>query len=437
MNHKSGECDSGRYENTLAFAQKMDVNDDLKAFRNEFHIPKTKGGEDVIYLCGNSLGLQPKSVRQHIEIELKDWETLGVEGHFEGKNAWYYYHHFLSDASARLVGALPDEVVVMNALTVNLHLLMASFYRPNAQRFKILIENPAFVSDRYAVYSQAEHHGFSGKDAVIELAPRAGEHCLRTEDVVSAINQHADELALVMIGGVNFYTGQYFDLQSITRAAHAIGAIAGFDLAHAVGNVPMQLHDWEVDFAVWCSYKYLNSGPGGASGVFVHQKHGNNPQLPRFAGWWGMDEKTRFDMPDLFVPQAGAAGWQLSNAQILPMAAHKAALEIFDRAGMDVLCHKSRLLTGYLEFLLQSINEKIGGTPFYIITPSDAMQRGCQLSILTKSENGRRIFKHLTQNGIIADWRKPNVIRVAPVPLYNTFEDVYRFAALMEEGVEL
>lgn len=421
------------FQNTLLFARQMDEKDPLKSYRELFYIPKI-AGKETIYFCGNSLGLQPKSVRKYVEQELKDWETLGVEGHFHGKNAWYYYHNFLTKASANVVGAKPKEVVVMNALTVNLHLMLLSFYRPTPQRYKIIIEHPAFPSDQYAVASQAQLHGFDPEKAIIEVKARPDEHTLRTEDILATIAEHGDELATVMLGGVNYYTGQFFDLQAITKAAHEVGATAGFDLAHAAGNMPMQLHDWNVDFAVWCSYKYLNSGPGGTSGVYVHERHGNNPNQFRLAGWWGNNEETRFEMPDKFVPQAGAAGWQLSNAQVLPMAVHLASLEIFEQAGMAALRQKSELLTAYLEFLLNELNQQAGKSLFNIITPSDPQWRGCQVSILT-DEKGKMVFDRLTEAGVIADWRKPNVIRVAPVPLYNTFEEVYRFVTIIREAL--
>ena len=429
-----------KFERSLSFARSMDAKDGLKDYRHLFHIPKHSiEGEteekDCIYLCGNSLGLQPRSTAEHIKEELDAWAKWGVEGHFEGKFPWYYYHHFLTEASARLVGAKKEEVVVMNALTVNLHLLLTSFYRPSKNRYKILIESPAFPSDIYAVQSQTELHGFDSRDAVVEMMPRKGEHTLRTEDIIAKIEELGSELALVMFGAVNYYTGQYFELEEITRAAHKIGANCGFDCAHAAGNVLMDLHDWEVDFAVWCSYKYLNSGPGGTSGVFVHEKHGNNLQLKRMAGWWGNDEKTRFEMPKQFIPQKGAAGWQLSNAQILSMAAHKASLEIFDEAGIQNLRKKGDFLTGFMDFLLEQINEEAGEQMFNIITPKDISQRGSQLSILTKEENGKAIFEYIQQKGVIADWRKPNVIRVSPVPLYNTFEDVWNFVQYMKEGI--
>lgn len=416
--------------------QTLDAADELKAFRSLFYIPTDAKGKEVIYLCGNSLGLQPKTAAQYVQQELDDWKTLGVEGHFHARHAWYGYHHFLTDAMARLVGALPHEVVAMNTLTVNLHLLMATFYRPTPQRYKILIEAPAFPSDRYAVASQAAWHGFNPQEAVVEIAPKPGQHHLHTEDILQTIEQLGNSLALVLFGGVNYYSGQCFNMEAITQTAHNVGAIAGFDLAHAAGNIPMQLHNWNVDFAAWCSYKYLNSGPGGVSGVFVHEKHGNNLSLPRLAGWWGNNENTRFEMLPDFMPQPGAAGWQLSNAQILPMAAHRASLEIFDSAGINRLRRKSLQLTGYLEQLLLQVNTNAGGNAFTIITPQNPHERGCQLSLLIAGSNGRAVFDHLTQNSVVADWRKPNVIRVAPVPLYNTFEDVYRFACLLQEALQ-
>lgn len=417
---------STTYQATAAFAANLDATDELKDYRNRFHIPSANG-KSLIYFCGNSLGLQPKSTRAYLEQELTDWQNLGVEGHLHAKNPWLYYHHFLTDATARLVGAKPIEVVVMNSLTVNLNLLMISFYRPTAKRNKIMMEYMAFPSDQYAVENQVKFHGYNPNDAIIELMPREGENSIRTTDILAKIDEHKDELALIMIGGVNYYTGQLFDMATITSHAKNCSSdiVVGYDLAHATGNVKMELHDWNVDFATWCSYKYLNSGPGGTSGVFVHEKHAENNLLPRLSGWWGNDESTRFKMQKGFIPQQGAAGWQMSNAQVLSMAAHRASLAIFDEVGMDKLIAKSKLLTGYLEFLLLNGKRK----DFKIITPEDAAQRGCQLSIVM-NENGKKTFDALTQNGVIADWREPDVIRVAPVPLYNTFEDVYRFAEI-------
>ncbi|MBK9505092.1 MAG: kynureninase [Chitinophagales bacterium] len=417
---------STTYQATAAFAANLDATDELKDYRNRFHIPSANG-KSLIYFCGNSLGLQPKSTRAYLEQELTDWQNLGVEGHLHAKNPWLYYHHFLTDATARLVGAKPIEVVVMNSLTVNLNLLMISFYRPTAKRNKIMMEYMAFPSDQYAVENQVKFHGYNPNEAIIELMPREGENCIRTADILAKIDEHKDELALIMIGGVNYYTGQLFDMATITSHAKNCSSdiVVGYDLAHATGNVKMDLHDWNVDFATWCSYKYLNSGPGGTSGVFVHEKHAENNLLPRLSGWWGNDESTRFKMQKGFIPQQGAAGWQMSNAQVLSMAAHRASLAIFDEVGMDKLIAKSKLLTGYLEFLLLNGKRK----DFKIITPEDVAQRGCQLSIVM-NENGKKTFDALTQNGVIADWREPDVIRVAPVPLYNTFEDVYRFAEI-------
>ena len=408
------------FKNTLSFAQQLDHDDSLASFRNQFYIPQ-KEGKSLIYLCGNSLGLQPKTVKAAIEQELNDWAELGVDGHFDGKNPWMYYHHFLNEKAAHVVGALPSEVVIMNNLTANLHLMMVSFYRPTSTRYKILMEASAFPSDQYAMETQVRFHGFNPEDAIIELTPRPGEYTLRTEDIIATINEHKNELAIVMMGGVNYYTGQAFDMEAITAAAHKVGVIAGFDLAHAAGNLQLQLHDWDVDFAVWCSYKYLNSGPGGTSGVFVNQRHGNNPDLPRFAGWWGHDEQERFKMRKGFKPMEGAAGWQLSNAQIFPMAIHKASLEIFEAAGMANLRKKSELLTAYLQFVLN----EVASHSFLIITPLNPADRGCQLSIVVKKD-GRKLFDFLQTQGIVPDWREPDVLRMSPVPLYNTFEEVYK-----------
>jgi kynureninase len=421
------------FENSLEFAQSLDKQDALQSFRNQFHIPQ-HNSKDCIYFCGNSLGLQPKTVVQYLSQELEDWKKFGVEGHFNAKNPWYHYHHFVEEQLAEIVGADKTEVVAMNSLSVNLNLLMVSFYRPTPTRFKIMVEADAFPSDHYAVQQQAKFHGFNPDEAIIQLYPREDEHTLRTEDIVAAIDNHKDSLALVMLGGVNYYTGQFFDLKTITEAGHKAGAVVGYDLAHAVGNVILNLHDWNVDFATWCTYKYLNSGPGGVSGVFVHEKHGNNPDLPRFAGWWGNDEKTRFQMKKEFYPQQGAAGWQMSNAPVLSLAAHWASLEIFKKAGLDNLRNKSIQLTNYLEFLLkQDTNHE-----FTIITPINVAERGCQLSLLT-GKNGKELFQKIQNSGVVADWREPNlqkdnrgVIRVAPTPLYNTFEDVWKFASILK-----
>lgn len=417
------------YENTLAFARQLDRDDSLRAWREQFIFPQHKG-ENVLYFCGNSLGLQPKTIRQALLNELDQWATHGVEGHFRGDMPWMYYHKFLTGQSARLVGALPHEVVVMNTLTVNLHLMMVSFYRPVPERFKIIMEAGAFPSDQYAVESQVRWHGYDLATAIVELAPRPGEDTLRTDDILQTIEKEGNNAALVMLGGVNYYTGQLYDMESIAAAAHRAGAYAGFDLAHAAGNAPLRLHDWNADFAVWCSYKYLNSGPGGPSGAFVHERHGDNPALPRFAGWWGHDESVRFQMKKGFRPMRGAEGWQISNAQIFSFAAHKASLDIFDAAGMENLRAKSLQLTGFLEFILDEINRE--KNLFRIITPRDPAKRGCQLSLLT-DHRGKALFDYLSENGAVADWREPNVIRFAPVPLYNSFEDVCRLGALISE----
>ncbi len=417
------------FENSIAFAQEMDAHDPLKKFRDRFYFPK-QNDKDAIYFCGNSLGLQPKKVRELVEQELKDWETLGVEGHLKGKNPWYYYHHFTQEKLARLVGAQKEEVIAMNSLTVNLQLMLVSFFRPHGKRCKILLERGAFPSDQYAVQSQLKLHGLDPQKDFLELEPRVGELNLRTEDILSYIKNHGEEIALVMFGGVNYYTGQFFDLEKITTAAHESGAMCGFDLAHAVGNVPLKLHQWNVDFAVWCSYKYLNSGPGGVGGAFVHKHHGNNPEIPRLSGWWGHDEENRFKMEKDYHVMKGAAGWQLSNAPVLPMAIHAASLEIFEEAGIEILREKSLLLTGYLEFLLKE-TIKTALPELKILTPENPQERGCQISILT-GENGKHLHEKLTQHGVMADWRNPNVIRVAPVPLYNCFEDVYRFVEILK-----
>ncbi len=381
-----------------------------------------------IYLCGNSLGLQPKAIRQALLHELDQWAEHGVEGHFRGDLPWMHYHKFLTQQTARLVGALPHEVVVMNTLTVNLHLMMASFYRPTPTRFKIVMEAGAFPSDQYAMESQVRWHGLDPEKAIVEVAPRAGEDILRTEDILDILEHEGDSVALVMFGGVNYYTGQFYELGKIAAAGHGIGAKVGFDLAHAAGNLPLQLHDWGPDFAVWCSYKYLNSGPGGPSGAFVHERHANSPELPRFAGWWGHDEAERFKMKKGFRPMQGAEGWQLSNAQIFSFAAHKASLDIFDAAGIENLRVKSLQLTAFMEQVLKEANGS--RNLFKIITPGDPKQRGCQLSLLT-DHRGKALFDFLAANGVMADWREPNVIRFAPVPLYNSFEDVWQMGQLV------
>ncbi|MER2997302.1 kynureninase [Pontibacter populi] len=421
------------YQNTLAFAQEQDKNDPLHHFRDKFYFPQVNK-QDAIYFCGNSLGLQPKSAQMYIDNEMYKWANLAVEGHFKGEEPWFNYHELLAAGAARVVGAKESEVVIMNQLTVNLHLMLVSFYRPEGKRFKIITEAGAFPSDQYALETQTRFHGYNPDEAIVELYPREGEHTLRTEDILQSIKQHADELALVMMGGINYYTGQVFDMEAITKAGHEAGAIVGFDLAHAAGNIPVKLHDWNVDFAVWCTYKYLNSGPGGTSGVFVHERHGNNPDLPRFAGWWGHDASSRFQMKKGFIPMPGAAGWQLSNGQILPFAVHRASLELFDEAGMENLRAKSEKLTGYLEYLINDVH--VGKDVLEMITPTDPKARGSQISILVK-QNARELFNKLMEAGIIVDYREPNVIRVAPTPLYNSFEEVYRFSEILHKTLEV
>ncbi len=416
------------YETGEAFARDSDKQDSLKHFRERFYIPKQSNGEDALYFTGNSLGLQPKSVRDYLNQELKDWEVFGVEGHFHAKNPWLSYHELLTDSMAKIVGAKAVETIVMNSLSVNLHLLMVSFYRPTRERYKIVIEAGAFPSDQYAVKSQIKFHGFDVENSLIELKPRSGETNLRTEDVIETLEANRDSIALVMLGGINYYSGQFFDIDKITAAGQKIGAVVGWDLAHAAGNIELNLHDWNADFAAWCSYKYLNSGPGGIGGVFVHERHAESFDLPRFAGWWGHDKETRFLMDDEFVPMRGAEGWQLSNPPIFQLAALRASLDIFDEAEMKNLRGKSVRLTGYLEFLLDEIHDE----RISVITPSDEKMRGCQLSIRV-GNSGKSLFDALTTRGVIADWREPDIIRVAPTPLYNSFADVYQFAEILKD----
>lgn len=408
----------------------MDEQDPLRHFREMFFIPILFGKESI-YFTGNSLGLQAKRTQDYVVDELEDWASLGVEGHFHARNPWLSYHEQFPRLLSKIVGCKQQEVVVMNQLTVNLHLLMVSFYRPTKDRYKIICEAKAFPSDQYAFESQVKFHGFDPGDTIIEVSPREGEHTIRQEDIEAIIEQNQASVALVLFGGVNYYTGQLFDMEAITRAGQKAGAVVGFDLAHAAGNVSLQLHDWDVDFACWCSYKYLNSGPGGVSGVYIHERHITNPDLQRFAGWWGYRKDTRFKMEKGFDPVPTAEGWQLSNAPVLSMAAHRAALEVFDEAGMEAIHAKRVLLSGYLHFILSVINTGADKDSIEVITPSEEEHRGCQVSLLVK-HHGRNLFNELTKAGIIADWREPNVIRIAPVPLYNTFEDVYRFGFILQ-----
>ena len=420
------------FKDSIDFALKMDAEDDLKIFRNQFFIPQ-HNGKDVIYFCGNSLGLQPKSAKNVVDKVLNDWEKLGVEGHFKGDSPWVSYHKQFREPISQLVGALSHEVVVMNNLSTNLHLLLVSFYQPTANRYKIICEAGAFPSDQYALESHVKYHGFDPEDAIIELAPSDGEYILHTENIIEAIEKHQNETALILLGGVNYYTGQLFDMQRITSIARKCKIFIGFDLAHAIGNVSLKLHDWRVDFAVWCSYKYLNSGPGGVGGAFIHEKYADRIDLPRFAGWWGYDETARFEMKKGFKPIFGADGWQLSNAGIVQMAVHKASLDIFMNAGMENLKAKSDKLTGFLEFILKKDN--VLNKHLKIITPSFLSERGCQLSLLI-DEKGKQIFDIISGEGLICDWREPNVIRLTPVPLYNSFEDVFRAGEILKRAIE-
>lgn len=420
------------YENTLRYAQDQDAADPLRAYRSRFLFPQHEG-HDAVYFTGNSLGLQPKTVAGSIQQELDDWAKFGVEGHFVAQRPWFPYHEILTNEAARLVGALPIEVVIMNQLTVNIHLLLVSFYRPEGKRFKILCEQKAFPSDQYALESQVRYHGYDPHEAIVEVGPHEGEYTIHHEDILAAIEKHRDEIALVFIGGVNYFTGQLFDMKAITDAGHKAGAIVGFDLAHAAGNVKLELHDWNVDFAAWCSYKYLNSGPGSVAGAFVHERHATS-NLPRFAGWWGHNKTTRFKMEKGFEAMAGAEGWQISNAPVFSMAAHKASIDIFNEVGMDMLCAKAEQLTGYLEFIIDGISAQHNNS-LLIITPRDKKQRGCQLSVIAEGK-GRSLFEVLLKYGVIADWREPNVIRMAPVPLYNSFEDVYNFGQALAAAMK-
>lgn len=420
------------YKNTKAFARRLDDQNPIREYRSKFHIPLQENGEPFIYLCGNSLGLQPKSTKEALDQELKDWAKLGVEGHFEAKNPWMPYHEFLTNAMAKVVGAKPIEVVVMNTLSVNLHLMMVSFYRPTSKRKKILIEFDAFPSDKYAVVSQLKFHGYDPAENLIELRAREGEACIRMEDIETIIEQEGNEIALIMLGNTNYYTGQFFDMKKITKLGHAKGCKVGFDCAHGAGNVELNLHDSGADFAVWCTYKYLNAGPGSIAGCFVHERHANNKDLPRFSGWWGHNKETRFGMRDGFDPIPGVEGWQLSNPPILSMAAVWASLKIFDEVGMPQLRKKAILLTGYMEYLLDEIKDD----RISIITPRDISQRGTQLSIQVKNAD-KRLFDQITKAGVIADWREPDVIRVAAVPLYVSFEDVYLFVEILKKELAL
>jgi kynureninase len=404
--------------NFRARARELDDRDSLRSMRESFLFPKRPDGRDVTYLCGNSLGLQPRKAKQYVDEELEDWAAYGVEGHFHGRHPWLPYHELVTAGLARLVGARSSEVVAMNSLTVNLHLMMASFYRPNRERYRILIEAGAFPSDQYAVWSQAKFHGFDPADAILELRPPDGQHTLRNEYISNVIEQEGSRIALVLLGGVNYLTGQLFPMREITRVARAQGCVVGFDLAHAAGNAELELHDWGADFAVWCSYKYLNAGPGAIAGCFVHERHARDTNLPRFAGWWGHDKKTRFQMGPVFQAIEGAEGWQLSNPPILQLAALRASLELFDQATMPALRKKSIAMTGFLEEALAQLPKE----SVEIITPNNPGSRGCQLSL--RIRGGRDLVARLSAAGVICDFREPDILRVAPAPLYNSFGDI-------------
>ena len=420
------------FENTLEFARQLDSKDQLNKYQNEFIFPQVNG-KKVIYFTGNSLGLQPKRAKDYVDEIMNDWGNLAVEGHFYAKKPWWDYQERFANPLSKIVGALPSEVTVMNTLTVNLHLLMVSFYRPTKNRYKIICEEKAFPSDQYMFQSQVHFHGIKPEDAIVEIKRREGEHNIRLEDVLAKIEEVGEELALVLIGGVNYYTGQVFDIKTITEAGHKAGAYVGWDLAHAAGNIKLELHDWNVDFAAWCSYKYMNSGPGNASGCFIHEKHHNNSELPRFAGWWGHNKERRFKMEQTFDPIHGADGWQISNLPVLSLAPYLASVEMFDEIGMEALIPKRDKITSYLEFILHEIDKEVDSS-FEIITPSNPSERASQLSVLLHGE-GRGLFDYLMKNGVIIDWREPNVIRLAPVPLYCSFEDIYEFGQLLKAGI--
>ncbi len=415
------------YKANLAFAKELDAKDPLGKYREQFHIPTDDNGNPWLYFTGNSLGLQPKNTKKYIQQELDDWANFGVEGHFEAQNPWMPYHEFLTESMAKIVGAKPIEVVIMNTLTTNLHLLMVSFYQPTKTKYKIVIESDAFPSDRYAVESQLKFHGFDPAESLVEWKPREGEVLLRIEDLETIMEEQGDEIALLMIGGVNYYTGQFLDLKKIAALGHAKGCMVGIDLAHGAGNISPELHDSGVDFAAWCTYKYMNSGPGSLGGLFVHEKHAHNSDLNRFAGWWSHNKETRFNMRQPFDVMPGAEGWQLSNPPILSMAAIRASLDLFNEVGMEALRTKSELLTGYFEYLIQQIDTD----RIQIITPSDPKQRGCQLSVQVKNAD-KALHKALMDANIITDWREPDVIRCAPVPFYTSYEDVYNMVELLK-----
>lgn len=417
------------FQNSLEFSKQLDAVDPLGKYREEFYFPKFDGRE-TIYFTGNSLGLQPKRTQKYVDDIMRDWKNLAVEGHFHGEKPWWDYHERLARPLAKIVGAKENEVTVMNTLTVNLHLLMVSFYRPTQKRYKILCEEKAFPSDQYMLDSQVRFHGFDPKEAIVAVRKREGEHSWRTEDIVDKIKELGEELALVLIGGVNYYNGQVFDIGTITTIAKEQGAFVGWDLAHGVGNIRLDLHDWGVDFAAWCSYKYMNSGPGNASGIYVHEQYLNRSDIPRFEGWWGTQKDTRFLMEPEFRPMENADAWQISNPSVLSLAPFLASLEMFEEVGMDLLIEKRKTIVAYLEFILREI-EREAKAVFEIITPPD---RGCQLSVLLHGQ-GKELFRYLMDNGVVVDWREPHVIRLAPVPFYCSYTDMYRFGQLLKSGI--
>ncbi len=421
-----------KFENTKEFAQQMDSEDNLAPYKNEFIFPKVNGKE-VIYFTGNSLGLQPRSAKKYVDEVMEDWANLAVEGHFYAEKPWWDYHERFSAKLGKVVGGRPGEITVMNTLTVNLHLLMATFYTPTAKRFKIICEEKAFPSDQYMITSQVKFHGYTEEEAVVKIEKREGEHFFRTEDVVAKINELGDECALVLIGGVNYYSGQVLDMKTITAAGHNVGAKVGWDLAHAAGNIELKLHDWNVDFAAWCSYKYMNSGPGNASGCFINEKYHGRKDLTRLEGWWGHNKERRFLMEPEFQPEPDANAWQISNAPILAMAPYLASLEMFEEVGMPALIEKRNKIVAYLEFILHEIDKEVDAS-FEIITPSNQEERGTQLSVFLHGE-GKELFNYLMENGVITDWREPNVIRLAPAPFYCSFQDMYEFGQILKAGI--
>ena len=421
------------FENSREYAKQLDAQDALAKYRNEFNFPKVDG-KKTIYFTGNSLGLQPKSAKTYIDEVMNDWAEMAVEGHFFADKPWWDYHERFSKPLSKVVGALPSEVTVMNTLTVNLHMMMVSFYQPTESRFKIICEEKAFPSDQYMLQTQVKFHGLNPDDVIVEVKRREGEHNLRNEDIIAKINEVGDALALVLIGGINYYTGQVLDMKAITAAGHKVGAFVGWDLAHAAGNIKLELHDWDVDFAAWCSYKYMNAGPGSVSGIFVHEKHHSNKDLPRFGGWYGHNKERRFLMEPNYDPNPGALGWQSSCTGVLAMAPYLASVEMFEEVGMEALFEKRDKITAYLEFIIEEIAKEVDGN-FELITPKNPSERGSQLSVLLHGE-GKSLFHYLMKEGVIVDWREPAVIRLAPVPLYSSYEEMYEFGQILKRGIQ-